>query len=177
MNTNEGKRAGGPARRLIALGIGGIGLIVALAVVVLAAAPRPLTPLQPGVPMRFTVQAARGWQDTGLLLPADRPVRVTYVAGSWTENQHDWPPHDGANATQDYICAAVVPAAQCVEPIPDAPQGLLIGRAGRALLKIGNDLTFYAETTDPLTLRMNDGDDGLYDNAGAITVEVVALPR
>jgi hypothetical protein len=177
MRDNKGKQAGGRTHRLITLAVGGIGLIVALAAVVLAAAPHPPTPLQPGVPRRVTVQAAQGWQDTGLLLPADRPVRVTYVAGSWTENQHDWPPHDGANATQDYICAAVLPAAQCVEPIPDAPQGLLIGRAGRALLKIGNDLTFYAETTDPLTLRMNDGDDGLYDNAGAITVEVVALPR
>jgi hypothetical protein len=159
---------------LIAGGIGVIGLLLAG---LFAAAQPPRTPLQPGAPVRVTVQAARGWQDTGLVLPPDRPVRVTYLAGGWTENQTGWPLHDGANAAQGYICAAVLPAGQCVEPIPDAPQGMLIGRAGRTLLKIGNDLTFRAETAEPLALRMNDGDDGLYDNAGAITVEVVALPR
>jgi hypothetical protein len=166
----------GGRRWIVPAGVA-IGLIVVLAVGWLVTTRRTLIQLQPGVPQRVTVQATQGWQDTGIALPADRPVRVTYVAGGWTEDHNLWPLHDGADSAQGYICAAVLPADQCVEPIPDAPQGLLIGRAGRTLLKIGNDLTFRAETTEPLALRMNDADEGLYDNAGALTVEVTVLPR
>jgi hypothetical protein len=68
-------------------------------------------------------------------------------------------------------------AENCVEPVPDFPSGALVGRIDRQILKIGADGRFTANESGVLQLRMNDGDNGLYDNNGVLTVEIVIFNR
>jgi hypothetical protein len=120
------------------------------------------------------VEARQGWQDTGISVTRGAIVTIEYVSGLWTGWGGEVPLHDAAGPleTHPYVCADFLPAAQCVEPVPDFQGGALVGRVGRQLLQIGNSLTFVAEGHGRLELRINDGDVGLYDNEGAITAQV-----
>jgi hypothetical protein len=61
---------------------------------------------------------------------------------------------------------------QCVEPLPDFPAGALVGRIGGETFGVGKGVTLVAEQTGMLELRINDGDDGLDDNDGELTVQI-----
>ncbi len=122
------------------------------------------------------VRADRGWQDTGATVQVGDTVEIQYISGSWTQSVGKEPYHTGAVDPTKYVCANVMNASACVEPIPDFPQGGLIGRLGSRLLKVGNYLRFVAEAAGPLYLRMNDADSGLYDNAGTLTVRITVQP-
>jgi len=122
------------------------------------------------------VRANQGWQNTGAIVQVGDTVEIQYVSGSWTQSVGKEPYHTGANDPTQYVCANIMNAAACIEPIPDFPQGGLIGRLGSRLLKVGNSLRFVAETAGPLYLRMNDADSGLYDNAGTLTVRITVQP-
>ncbi len=111
------------------------------------------------------VPADRAWGDTGIPLRVGQTFRVAYLAGQVA---------DGDTALADsagsgYICGH----AGCCEPLPEAPRGALIGRVGRKAFYIGNGGQFVAPASGHLLLRMNDCDEGLYDNRGAWQIIVI----
>ncbi len=126
---------------------------------------------QSRVQTSFTLSGAIGWQDTGVAVKIGDHVTVTYVSGLWTERVGVIVPHDAA-ARGGYACGR----SDCAEFMPDMPQGALIGRIGSQLVGIGDEVTFVAQDTRNLALRMNDGDAGLYDNNGVIMVQIVVEP-
>lgn len=114
------------------------------------------------------VSAMRGWQNSYVLIYAGDRVTVRYVSGLWTQQTHVVEPHDAADRDSGYVCGR----SDCVEPYPDYPQGALVGRVGPQLVPIGDEATFIALYTRYLALRMNDGDESLYDNSGSVTVRI-----
>ena len=118
------------------------------------------------------VFADKGWQNTGVELIENDQVTVEYISGKWTNWIGHNQPYDGNGPPNVYICAQWMDANKCMEPIPTFPAGTLIGRVGQQLIGIGNRATFITESAGILELRMNDGDDGLYDNEGYITVQI-----
>ena len=106
----------------------------------------------------FTVQANKGWNNTGLGIQIGESIQIEYQDGLWTH----WPgqvPHYGATGqtTGRYICAEIELASQCVEPMPQAQKGALIARIGATSpIYVGNRVTFRASHSGPLELGMND---------------------
>jgi hypothetical protein len=100
-------------------------------------------------------------------------VQITVVSGQWTHAKD--PPYNNGTGDEGYICANNMPSTQCVEPLPSAPQGSLIGRIGSTIFAVGTGRTVTADESGPLSLRMNDGDAGLYDNDGFLVVRVSIL--
>ena len=118
------------------------------------------------------VFASKGWQDTGIQLqPGDR-VMIEYISGKWTNWVSHNAPYGADGPPTTYICAEFMSADKCLEPVPDFPAGALVGRVGQQLLGIGDHLAFTVESAGNLELRINDGDEGLGDNAGSIIVRI-----
>jgi hypothetical protein len=133
--------------------------------------PTPSPTPQPSL-TTMTVSATQGWQASGIFINAGDQVIIRYISGLWTSTAGTIAPFDGAGRPDGYTCANYLPASQCVEPVPDAVQGALVGKVGTELLKIDDYLKFTATQGGTLYLRMNDGDAGLYDNQGSITVQI-----
>ena len=121
------------------------------------------------------MDARKGWQDSGVTLAAGDKVTISYSSGQWTHFPKEVPPFSGGLPPDDYtyICAEGLPASDCVEQIPDFQAGALIGRVGSQMLRVGDSLQVTVEGEGALLLRINDGDDGLHDNQGEISVVVV----
>jgi len=115
----------------------------------------------------FEVMARQGWQNSHVLVSSGDRLTVKYMSGLWTQQTNVVEAHD-AGDQGDYICGR----SDCVEPYPDYPQGALIGRVGPQLVAIGDGASFTSQYTRYLALRMNDGDDGLYDNSGSVVVSI-----
>jgi len=112
----------------------------------------------------FDVRADQGWQATGLQVVAGRQFQVAYVAGhvvdrdTVVENGNGW----------NYVCGR----ASCCEPLPTVRRSALIGKIGNWTFFIGNGGQFSAPLDGQLLLRINDCDEGLYDNRGSLTVGI-----
>lgn len=123
----------------------------------------------------FTVQANLAWQDTGITIPADAGMSVSFQSGAWTADPQ-------TNGGQDYGAAGCpglpVPGWQTAYPLPGALMGALLGRLGDSGLPflIGNGpLTIPAGSPGTLQLCINDDLTGEYgaglaDNSGSVTV-------
>ncbi|GAB4505423.1 MAG: hypothetical protein Fur0043_24180 [Anaerolineales bacterium] len=113
----------------------------------------------------FTLPANQGWSDTGLQVQAGQTLRILYLSGLISDGRDALPDASGGS----YVCGR----ADCCEPLPDAPRGALIGRAGGQAFYIGNggELTMPADGF--LQLRVNDCDSGLYDNRGALNLLIL----
>lgn len=123
-----------------------------------------------------TVQADKGWQDTGVSINAGSKVTIEYISGQWSgTGLPNEKPSDGAGDPSGWKCTNFLPANQCVEPIPDFTKGALVGKLGNVLLKVGNYLNFTATTAGSLLLRMNDGDTGLQGNSGSLVVRITVV--
>jgi hypothetical protein len=120
----------------------------------------------------MTVVAGRGWQETGVTVAAGQTVSVEVIDGLWTHWSGEVPANPGTGGVY-YVCADFLPAEQCVEPLPDFPAGTLIGRIGRHVFGIGQSGSVVVADAGTLELRVNDGDVGLGDNAGSLTVRIV----
>ncbi len=118
-----------------------------------------------------TVSATQGWQDTGINIQPGMAVTVEVIAGQWTH----WTgtkPYNPGDGDIYYICADHMAASQCVEPVPDFAQGGLIGRIDGEAFGIGSVGEIFLQESGNLYLRINDGDDGLFDNDGELTVRI-----
>ncbi len=116
------------------------------------------------------VDAALPWQDSGIYIKSGTAIDLNVIGGLWTHALGTWDYNRGDGST--YVCADLLPPESCVEPIPEAPQGSLIGKIGDHLFAIGRGTKLTAQQSGNLYLRINDGDNGLDDNDGTLIVEV-----
>jgi hypothetical protein len=113
----------------------------------------------------FGVDAAQGWQETGLRLEAGQRFTIEYLSGDWSIS-----PADGIRYTADGGASACG-NPDCVEPIPNYTKSGLIGRIGDAeAFPVGSYLESTATTSGTLQLRVNDA--GTHDNEGIIRVRI-----
>lgn len=121
------------------------------------------------------VDGGLSWQVTGVVVEANETLVVEVVDGEWS-SQAGVSPYNNGTGT-GYICADFLPPEDCVEPLPEAPQGALIGRIGNHVFEVGSGTTLVAQQEGELALRMNDDDDGLFDNEGVLTVDINIIVR
>jgi hypothetical protein len=120
---------------------------------------------------QYQVYANQGWQDTGIRIEKGNEITMAVLSGRWTQEKGRAPFNSGEGG--GYICANAISYSECVEPMPDIPQGALIGKVGNQEFGIGNGNSVTALQTGVLQLRINDGDEGLYDNDGALLLQVI----
>jgi len=118
--------------------------------------------------------ANQGWQNTGINISLGDIVTVEYISGTWTGGIGPGRWYDGrGDLIERYKCAEkVANPSTCKEPMPYVYNGALIGKVGDILVEIGNYSQFISATGGNLQLRMNDHDEGLFDNDGSIIVRV-----
>lgn len=132
------------------------------------------------VSLQSTVQANQTWKNTGISIPENSPITITYLNGAWTANPHD---NNGnlydANGNPTFI------VAKPGYTLPGANEGALIGYVGENPLSnsascflIGDGpYVVSSGTTGTLWLCINDDLNGEYgpglkDNIGNITVQI-----
>jgi hypothetical protein len=165
---------------VIAAIIGGIFLIINTmvdnnntpSIVITAIIPAAETDVVNFDPENIKVIASKCWQTAGIQVKSGEELTITVIDGSWTY-QKGKKPYNNGEGDPSYICADITLYSQCVEPMPDFPIGGLIGQIGSQKFWIGNEVTITINKTGILQLRINDGDDGLYDNDGTLQVRVV----
>jgi hypothetical protein len=118
------------------------------------------------------VSSTQGWQDTQISVQAGTTLTIKTIAGQWT-NWKGTNPYNSGDGDIYYICADHIAYNQCVEPLPDFPQGALVGKVNEQIFGIGSGNEIIVQQTGILYLRINDGDDGLYDNDGDLTVRII----
>lgn len=142
------------------------GVVVALAVTVglLVRSARSVRE-ETRTPRTVVVRASWGWQETGVFLAPGRRFRLRYVSGEIRDRETHIPDANGS----DYVCGN----PGCCEPLPEVRRSALIGRFSGPAFAVGNRGEFEAGDGGQLLLRVNDCDEGLYDNSGELTVEFV----
>jgi hypothetical protein len=135
-------------------------------------APQPGTPPAIGVPNVTSVSSLQGWQQTGLYLKSGDKYYVEYRGGSWSVDTHGYG-YIGPTGISPEDDKEVAPSSKFVLAVP---YGCLIGKvgSGNAILIGDKGGPFNADATGFLSLRMNDGDETLGDNDGAISVALRA---
>lgn len=131
-----------------------------------------LVQAETSVVTEIEVDAAVGWVETGVSVTEGDLVDIEYLGGLWTTIVTDEDPYHGADGGVSYICISDI----CAEPLVGHPKGKLIGMLGDEIFPVGDQMRFVAMQDGQLLLRINDGDDGLYDNAGSITVQITQTP-
>src|SRR6185437_4306124 len=131
-----------------------------------------IVPLQNAV-SKVTIQASKGWQNTGIFLESSKQYQIKYLSGVWTVSQGSVNTSDAAgqppNPPKNLIC-------NCGEPIPGFSTQGLVGRIGQGLnfapLQVGDDFAGIAYADDFLYLRINLPDQLLRYSSGSVTVSV-----
>ena len=116
----------------------------------------------PSGPVALRISADRGWQDTGITLPAGRSFVLKDVAGR-IKDQHT--EIDGGNGS-DYVCGS----HGCCEPLPNERRSALVARVGTETFLVGDGTKHTTRGAGALQLRLNDCDEGLSDNSGVLTL-------
>jgi hypothetical protein len=130
-------------------------------------------PPEPSSPTPFEVYAHKGWQNTNISVSPTDMVTVRYISGQWTGGIGKGHWYDGrGDLIAKYKCVENYDPNMCDEPIPYVYNGTLVGRIGQDIFEIGNYLQFKPRQAGTLFLRMNDHDEGLYDNEGVLKVEI-----
>ena len=119
----------------------------------------------PADSVTLRVSATEGWQDTGITLQPGRAFTLRNVSGHIRDQQTEI---DGGMGSE-YVCGS----PDCCEPLPRERRSALIGRVGSDAFLVGHGTEHVAKASGQLLLRVNDCDEGLFDNAGALTVEFV----
>jgi hypothetical protein len=108
------------------------------------------------------VKAASGWQETGVVVKASAPFSLRVVSGQIHDS--DTKILDGGGS--DYVCGR----PDCCEPMPNVRRSAVIGRLGDRVFDVSNGGFFETHPGGTLFLRVNDCDEGLYDNGGTLTM-------
>ena len=120
---------------------------------------------QPEPTTRSTVvriKAASGWQDTGVVVADSAPFSLRVVSGQIHDS--DTKILDGGGS--DYVCGR----PDCCEPMPNVRRSAVIGKVGDRMFDVSNGGFFETHPGGKLLLRVNDCDEGLYDNGGTFTI-------
>lgn len=115
-------------------------------------------------PVIRDISAEFGWQNTGILVESGDAIQIQFMAGEI---------QDGdviirGPAGTGYMCGD----SSCCEPLPESPRGALIGRVRDNIFLIGDEATMEIQESGELQLRINDCDEGLFDNSGSLTVKI-----
>jgi hypothetical protein len=124
--------------------------------------PRPAVPLTE--PVTTEISAELGWQTTGVLLESGKTIHFQFMSGEIRDGEAVIRGPAGTG----YICGG----SGCCEPIPDVRRDALIGRAGDYVFPIGDKTAVEVRQSGELQLRINDCDDGLFDNSGSLIVKI-----
>src|SRR5215217_2047458 len=119
--------------------------------------------------------AKQGWQATSLTAAANQTIELSVIAGQWTHWVGTIPYNNGVGG--GYVCADYIPPDSCGESMPTVATGALIGKIGNQVFAIRNGTTVVASQPGPLYLRINDGDNGLSDNDGILSVQIGAISQ
>ena len=119
-------------------------------------------------PVTKDISAERGWQNTSILLESGERIRIQFMAGEIRDGQAVIRGPSGTG----YICMD----STCCEPMPDAQRDALLGRVGDHIFLIGDKNAIEVQESGELQLRINDCDEGLFDNAGSLTVKIHPSP-
>ncbi|MCE7988315.1 MAG: alpha/beta fold hydrolase [Caldilinea sp. CFX5] len=120
-------------------------------------------------PYTCTILANNTWQQTPLTLQAGFPFSIFYTGGNWTVDYRSIP-YVGPAGYDQAVDSQIPPGCKFDTALPYAR---LLGQIGNGpLFSVGADLTFTANASGPLFLRINDQDGCLSDNDGALTLRV-----
>ena len=128
-------------------------------------------PIRPAVTQHdVEVYADKNWQDTGLEIRQGETITIQYVSGDWSP--FSGYSTDGQGCTEPSVCTQDL---SVLESFPDNIVGgihaTLIARINQGpIIVVGNEVTFEAENTGSLMLRMNDKSTS--DNSGSLVVSV-----
>jgi len=122
---------------------------------------------------QVTVDGKLGWQDSGVQVSERDHLTVRYVSGQWANNVNGQ--YVDANGYPGFYPSSV--EGVCGQaPMPNEQNGALIGQIGNGpAFLIGNHLSFIADRSGMLSLRMNDADACMTDNGGSIMVNIDLL--
>ena len=115
-------------------------------------------------PVMKDISADRGWQNTGILLDSGQTIQFQYLFGEIRDGETILRGPSGSG----YICGD----STCCEPMPEVRRAALIGRVKDHLFLIGDKNTIEVPETGELRLRINDCDEGLFDNSGSLKVKI-----
>jgi hypothetical protein len=115
-------------------------------------------------PVTRDIAAGLGWQKTKILLESGQTYRVQFVAGEIRDGESIFRGPAGSG----YVCGD----RTCCEPMPDVPRDALIGRVGDHIFLVGDKSKLEVQESGELQLRVNDCDEGLFDNSGSLTVQI-----
>jgi hypothetical protein len=128
-------------------------------------------PIRPEV-LRDDVEvfANQNWQDTGIEIRQGDIVTIQYISGEWSPFSGYYT--DGQGCTDPSVCTQDL---SVLKTFPDnlvsGIHATLIARINQGpIIVVGNEITFEAETTGGLVLRMNDKSTS--DNSGSLVVSV-----
>jgi hypothetical protein len=129
-----------------------------------------MIPVGSGIVAIAKVDSRKIWQTTKIQIEKNDKVTIQVIEGNWTSTLDKIPYNPGIGI--GYTCASAMIASACVEPVPDVPQGQLIGRIGDQLFGVSVSTSLVSNRQGILSLRINDADHGLFDNDGVLTIKI-----
>jgi hypothetical protein len=116
------------------------------------------------------VYADKNWQDTGIKLRQGETITIQYVSGEWSPFSGYYT--DGQGCTDPNVCTQDLAVLQSFpDNMVSGIHATLIARINQGpIIVVGNEITFEAENTGSLLLRMNDKSSS--DNSGSLIVSV-----
>ncbi len=127
-----------------------------------------MTP-SPAIGANIAVTSTGGWRSTTINLTKGSQFSIAYSGGSWSVD-HRNVSFVGPVGYSPSVDAGIY---QGCKVLTSVPYGTLLGSiGGQAAFVVGAGGQFTAAASGVLTLRINDADSCLSDNAGAITATV-----
>ena len=128
-------------------------------------------PIHPTVTQHdIEVAADQSWQDTGVEIRRGETITIEYVSGEWSPFSGYYT--HGQGCTDPDVCTQDLSVLQSFpDNIVSGIHATLIARINQGpIIVVGNEITFEAENTGSLMLRMNDKTTS--DNSGSLIVLV-----
>jgi hypothetical protein len=116
------------------------------------------------------VFADQNWQDTGVEIRQGERITIQYVSGEWSPFSGYYT--NGHGCTDPSVCTQDLSVLKSFpDNIVSGIHATLIARINQGpIIVVGNEITFEAENTGSLVLRMNDKNTS--DNSGSLVVSV-----
>ena len=116
------------------------------------------------------VYADKNWQDTGVEIRQGETITIQYVSGEWSPFSGYYT--GGQGCTDPNVCTQDLSVLKSFpDNIVSGIHATLIARINQGpIIVVGNEITFEAENTGSLVLRMND--KNISDNSGSLVVSV-----
>ena len=137
-------------------------------------AKQPVRQAQAVTQQDVEVYANKDWQDTGVEIRFSQTVTIQYLSGEWSPFSGYYT--DGQGCIDPDVCTQDLSILETFpENIVSGIHATLIARINQGpIFVVGNEITFDAENTGNLLLRMNDKSTS--DNSGSLVVSVKVEP-